>query len=333
MDAHALYELLEKYRQGNCSPEELERLERWYASLGKDRPDQLLQEGSETARLLTERKLQELRAVAGRERRLVPLHKKILRWAAVVSGMILLAGGARFYFKPASRQSELAKEHRIPVAHVRHITLPDSSLVVLSAGSRLEYPAAFNGGVREVTLVGEAYFDIRRDTARSFVIHSGSLRTTVLGTAFNIRAYEGSPEVTVSVTRGKVKVETEQEGKLLAVLTPDQQVVYNNTEATAIRQPVLADSAIQWVRKDMVFENLPFAAVTRAIASRYRVNIRFGNESLAACPIRASFNGTESLETVLSVVCDIRNATYIIEDENNILITGKGCQPINNTAK
>ena len=52
MEAHALYELLEKYRQGSCSPEELERLEAWYTSLGKDRPDSLLEEGSDTAKLL-----------------------------------------------------------------------------------------------------------------------------------------------------------------------------------------------------------------------------------------------------------------------------------------
>ncbi|WP_346320915.1 FecR domain-containing protein [Chitinophaga sp. YIM B06452] len=327
MEAHALYELLEKYRQGKCSPEELEQLERWYASLGKDRPDSLLEEGSEAAQVLTSRKLQELHASLGRERRVVPFRKRVLRWAAVVSGLILLAGGARYYFKPASRQGELVKEYRIPAAHSRHITLPDGSLVILHAGSRLEYPLAFNNNIRDVTLVGEAYFDIRPDTAKPFVIHSGSLRTTVLGTAFNIRAYEGSPEITVSVTRGKVKVETEQEGKLLAVLTPDQQVVYNNMGATAVRQPVTADSAIQWVRKDMVFENLSFAAVAQSISNRYHVNVRFEDEGLATCPIRASFNGTEPLETVLSVVCGIRNASYTIEDENDILITGKGCLP------
>ena len=326
MEAHALYELLEKYRQGNCSPEELERLETWYASLGKDRPDSLLEEGSETAKLLAARKLEELRAALGRERRVVPFRKKLLRWAAVVSGLIVLAGGIGYYFKSGSRQSLLAKEYRIPAKHSRHITLPDGSLVILHAGSRLDYPPSF-GGIREVTLAGEAYFDIRPDTAKPFVIHSGSLRTTVLGTAFNIRAYEGSPEVTVSVTRGKVKVETEQEGRLLAVLTPDQQVVYNNLEATAVSEPVTADSAIRWVRKDMVFENLPFSAVAKAIGNRYHVDISFENEGLAACPIRASFNGTEPLETVLSVVCGIRNASYTIENENNILIKGEGCLP------
>ncbi|WP_343704374.1 FecR domain-containing protein [Chitinophaga sp.] len=327
MEAHALYELLEKYRQGNCSPEELEQLERWYASLGAGRPDALLEEGSEAARLLTGQKLQELQAAVGRRQtKVVPFHKKALRWVAVVAGLILLAGGARYFLKPVSRQSGLVKEHRIPAAHSRHITLPDGSLVILHADSRLDYPETFSGNIREVTLSGEAYFDVQRDTAKPFVIHSGNLRTTVLGTAFNIRAYRDSPEITVSVTRGKVKVETEHEGKLLAVLTPDQQVVYNNLVATAVRLPVAADSAILWVRRDMLFENLSFATVAQTISNRYRVNIRFEDPGMEACPIRASFNGTEPLETVLSVVCAIRNASYTVEDENNILITGKGCK-------
>jgi ferric-dicitrate binding protein FerR (iron transport regulator) len=326
MEAHALYELLEKYRRGNCTAEELAQLDQWYATLGAERPEGLFEAGSEKALQLTRRKLRELQAAAAPRTPVVPFWKKAMRWAAVVGGVIVLAGGIRFFLQPASRQAILAKEHRIPAGHSRHITLADGSMVVLHADSRLEYPAAFSGGTREVTLVGEAYFDIRRDTARPFIIHSGSLRTTVLGTAFNIRAYEHSPEVTVSVTRGKVKVETEQERKLLAVLTPDQQVVYNNMVATAVRQPVVADSAIQWVRKDMVFENQPFSQVAQTLSSRYHINIRFKDPELEKCLIRASFKGTEPLDVVLSVVCTIRNASYTLDDDNNILITGKGCQ-------
>src|SRR5688500_13374656 len=127
MEAPAIYELLEKHRQGHCSPEELERLERSYASLGEDRPDSTLEEGSAAAELLTRQKLQELRAAVGREQQVVPFRKKVLRWAAIVSGLILLAGGAGYYFKPGSRHSELVKEHRTPAPHNRYITLPDGS--------------------------------------------------------------------------------------------------------------------------------------------------------------------------------------------------------------
>ncbi|RPE08487.1 DUF4974 domain-containing protein [Chitinophaga lutea] len=329
MEALALYELLEKYRLGKCTPEELEQLNQWYASLGGGRTGQLLEEGSEAAAALTRLKLDELRSRLPQKQTPVvrmPLWKRAGRWAAVVAGMAALAGGIYYFTRPLPRQEMLAREHREPATFSRYITLPDGSTVVLHAGSRLEYPALFENGTREVTLVGEAYFDIRRDTAKPFIIHSGSLRTTVLGTAFNIKAYENSPEITVSVTRGKVKVETEQEGKLLAVLTPDQQVVYTSTAAAAVKQPVAAEAAADWIRNDMVFDNQTFGDVAKILGSRYRVNIRFENPELENCPIRASFSGTEPLDVVLSVVCTIRNASYTIDDDFNVVITGNGCQ-------
>src|SRR5207248_3097180 len=101
-----------------------------------------------------------------------------------------------------------AESYAIPVAWTRHIVLPDSSTVVLHAGSRLLFPEAFSVNTREVTLVGEAYFDIVHREAQPFIIHTGQLKTTVLGTAFNIRAYDSSQEVMVSVTKGRVRVES-----------------------------------------------------------------------------------------------------------------------------
>lgn len=327
MDAHFLQKLLEKHRQGNCTAEELDALEQWYASLGAGRPERLMEVGSEAANLLTQQKLMELKILVSDERpKVVPFRTKALRWAAVVAGLILMAGGMYYWLKPGSRNEMLAKEHGKPASHVRHITLPDGSLVILHANSRLEYPAFFDKNVREVTLTGEAYFDIRRDTTKPFLIHSGNVRTTVLGTAFNIAAYEHANEVRVSVTRGKVKVETEDSGKLLAVLTPDQQVVYSNVKAVAVKQPVVADTVVLWVGKDMIFENQTFAGVVEMLNSRYHVNIRFENRELEQCLVRASFSGTESLEKVLSVICTIRNASFEMEDENNILISGNGCQ-------
>ena len=174
-----------------------------------------------------------------------------------------------------------------------------------------------------MTLSGEAYFDIHQDTKSSFVINTGSVKTTVLGTAFNIKAYPGSNEVIVSVTKGKVKVEDGP--KMLAVLTPDQQIVYNTVASTLAQRQVNALDEISWTRSDMVFESMPFETIAGIISKRYHVNIQFNNEALKQCLVRASFSGTESLEEVLSVLCTVRNATYTIEDGQHVVIDGKGC--------
>jgi ferric-dicitrate binding protein FerR (iron transport regulator) len=254
-----------------------------------------------------------------------PAWKKAGRWAAVLAGVALLSGVLFFslqrrlspHKQPAGRQTLAGLDHS------RYVTLPDGSKVVLHAGSHLEYPAAFSGTVREVTLSGEAYFDIQQDRSRGFVINTGSVRTTVLGTAFNIKAYPGSHQIVVSVTKGKVKVEDGP--KMLAVLTPDQQIVYNIKEATMAQRQVNALDQISWTREDMVFESVPFETIAASISKRYHVNITFSNEALKQCLVRASFSGTESLEEVLTVLCTVRNATFTIEDDQHITIDGKGC--------
>jgi len=88
---------------------------------------------------------------------------------------------------------------------VRLLRLPDGTRVWINENSKLEYPEVFSGKQRKVTLTGEAFFEVKRDTSKPFIIHSGRIETTVLGTSFNIMAYNGKAPV-VAVRTGKVKV-------------------------------------------------------------------------------------------------------------------------------
>jgi transmembrane sensor len=87
------------------------------------------------------------------------------------------------------------------------IVLPDGSRAILSYGSKLSYASSFDGlAKRDVYLEGQAFFDIRHDDLKPFIVHTGKLETTVLGTAFNVKALKGDKTITVTVTRGRVKV-------------------------------------------------------------------------------------------------------------------------------
>ncbi|WP_143307191.1 FecR family protein [Chitinophaga vietnamensis] len=325
MDEQQLFVLLRKYSQGTCNAEELQALEAWYASLGQQLPDEVIDPGSDAAQQLVAQQLRALRA------QLQPLQvvrrrpwQKWWRYAAVLA-VLLVAGGSGYYLlKPGAHapQQRVSSDAGKAADFSRYLTLPDGSSVVLHAGSRLIYPDVF-GSKREVTLYGEAYFDIRADSLKPFIITSGKLKTTVLGTAFNISAYPGQKEITVSVTRGKVRVEDDR--KVLAVLNPDQQIVYNTEDASAQQQQVNALARSSWTTNDMIFENATFETIANTLSKRYEVNIAFSDEALKQCPIRVSFSGTESLEEVLDVVCAVRNATYTI-DKGDVMIKGKGCQ-------
>lgn len=334
MDNNRLYELLEKFEAGNCSTAELAELEAWYASLGAGRTGDLLNEQSPEAAGLTQKKLQELKARIGipetgtaETRRSLPFAQKLIRIAAVLTGLTLLCTGEYYYFiKP--KQQQLAKQQHAskppePAARYnRYITLSDGSTVILHAGSKLDYPVSFTGNTREVNLTGEGYFDVQHSD-KPFIIHTGNVKTTVLGTAFNIKAYAGEKNIIVSVTRGKVKVEDEK--KLLAVLNPDEQVVYHIPASSAEQMEVKTASVVNWIKEDMVFEAASFSSIAEVLDRRYQVNISFRNPAMEQCLITASFSGTESLEKILTYLCTVRNASYIMEN-GKIIIEGRGCE-------
>jgi ferric-dicitrate binding protein FerR (iron transport regulator) len=253
------------------------------------------------------------------------LRRRWLGWAA--AAVIVLSSAMAYYMYPAHKKMPVrdqAAGNNLSKNYIRNITLPDGSTVVLQAGSTLDFPAKFGDSSREVSLSGEAYFDIEHDNGRPFIIHTGTVSTTVLGTAFNIKAFSGQKKIVISVTYGKVKVEDAH--RLLAVLTPDQQLNYQPSDAVSSQQNVDANKLVtDWTRQDMVFEESTFAEVAEVLKKRYAATIRFDNTDLLKCPIHASFKGTEKLENVLNVVCKVQGAIYRMNAGGTIVISGKGC--------
>ncbi|ANI88026.1 hypothetical protein A9P82_01030 [Arachidicoccus ginsenosidimutans] len=254
--------------------------------------------------------------------KIIPLYKRVGVRIAVV---VLIAIGisstllVRHYYgqsvqiatnTPLSNKTDFTK----------YLKLSDGSTVIVKAGSELIYPQSFSGNTRDVTLNGEAYFDIHHDAAHPFIIHTGKITTTVLGTAFDINA--SIDKVTVTVTRGRVKVADQK--KVLAVLAPNQQVVYDVKKAAVEDINVQAAKSLAWAKLGMSFDGAKFGNIIRAMEKRYQTHIRFANPALENCLISATFSGTESLEEVISVLCIARDATYMIKN-GDVVIDGRGC--------
>lgn len=244
--------------------------------------------------------------------------------AATVLVLCTVAAGTVFYFnKPHDTAPQIAQHTsrhlKVQATATRQLSLPDGSTVVMHPGSTLEYTDSLS---REVSLSGEAYFDVAQDARRPFVIHTGLLKTTVLGTTFNIKAYPGEKNITVTVKKGRVRVEDKEQ--VLGVLETDRQIIYDTEKLVARQQQVNAIAAAGWMKEDMIFDNTAFAVITAQLSERYNVAVRFKDQDLGKCPVTASFNGTEPLEEVLTVVCITRNATYTIRN-GVVVIDGKGC--------
>jgi len=243
-------------------------------------------------------------------------------WAAV----LLIAGFSTFYLLITAKQ-QVASTNRAPVLNVvaetehKKIVLPDGSIVILNNGAVLLYPQHFDGSTREVTLKGEGYFEIVHNAAKPFIVHAGKVKTTVLGTAFNIKAIEGQ-KVIITVTRGKVSVQDHQ--KLLGVLTPNQQLTFDERRKMPNLTKVVSQEVVDWQAKDIFFEDITMKDAIEVLAKRFRTKISFVDDNGKNCRFTTTFQKGESLDQILQVITSFNNATYVTK-ANEILISGKDC--------
>jgi ferric-dicitrate binding protein FerR (iron transport regulator) len=335
MAKERLQYLLKRKLGGHSTAEEVEELARLVGNIDDEALRDLLREhwdsfsspvvtGRESSRRILESILEErgrLSVVhAGRNR------QRVLRLvAAAASLLILTALGSITYriVRQASAPAVVITAVQVPadqaVSYNRYIELPDGSSVLLKAGSTLGRLTSFDGASREVALNGEAYFDIARDTTRQFVIHTGKVKTVVLGTAFNIKAWDYEDRVTVSVTRGKVKVENEE--KVLAVLTANQQVQFDRSDSHTEQKSVAAEETVTgWTRADLIFKGESLESIANVLSRRFGVNISISDPDLAGTVIVSSFSGTESLENILDILCKITGDADFIINGNEIAV-------------
>ncbi|OKS84944.1 FecR family protein [Mucilaginibacter polytrichastri] len=322
MEDEKLLVLIDKYLAGEATDLEKKQLDQWYQQNSEQDAVWHTDFDSEEE-LVEKRMLYHLKNhVKATRPKVFKLNTRFIqKAAAVLIGVSLIAG----YFvveksKKAVKQAMLTASAPTQFSENKFVLLPDSSTVLLHSGSTINY--AMHGNVRELKLVGEAYFDIRHMANHPFVIHAGKVKTTVLGTAFNIKAYPGQ-NVTVSVTRGKVSVADENK-HTIATLLPNQQVVYNTTAQKLDQSNIEAKQTITWAKADMQFDDMPYKQLAERLSRRYDVNVKFKNQNLEGCLITGRFTGTESLELVLKTLSDTMGSTYTI-DGKTVVLDGIGC--------
>lgn len=333
MDSARLTYLFHRYINQTCT--EAERIEFLkminepdYEVQVKDLMKGLWNTADENERMSFARTEKILADILGDEEREVVKHTSAWsRWAKVVTlaACILVGVAAIGYYIISPQTDEAIAE--LPQYTEKHqiIKLPDGSVVVLNAGSSLEFPETFTGKKnREVTLRGEGYFDIRHDASSPFIVYTGKLRTTVLGTAFNIRAYPSDNDITVTVTRGKVKVSDDT--KVIGIITPDQQIKFNKHQEVSQQQRVDSKEVVAWSDQDIYFDDATLADVVKQLEQRFQVDIVFDNDAIKDCRFTATFVSGEDLNQILTVICEFNGSHFNRDATGLIHISGgAGC--------
>jgi len=204
------------------------------------------------------------------------------------------------------------------------VTLPDGTKVTMNEGSELKYHRTFGESTREVTMSGEAFFDVYHDVAHPFIVRTGNVSVRVLGTAFNVRTTP-QQEVRVTVTRGKVQVADDKQKHTYGVLARNQELAVNTTTHESVRTDAEASQSLAWTDRFLILDDVRFSEAADIIGRHYQVKVIFENPALKECGLNAKFINGEELPDVLEMISKAMGVSYKIED-NTVIIGGKGCQ-------
>jgi transmembrane sensor len=188
----------------------------------------------------------------------------------------------------------------------KYLLLPDSTQVWLNAESTLEFPENFNQKRREVYLKGEAYFDVKHADKVPFIIYTGKVSTEVLGTAFNIKAYPDLAKITVSVKRGRVKVNYADEQ--VAMLTKGQQVSIDQKEKKVKEKSIKDEESSAWHEGNLIYDDYSVADVLADLARIYDVKITIDAAETEKMRITTSFKREHGVESALEIICKLTDS-------------------------
>ncbi len=267
MNQHRLDHLMKSLAENQISREEFDELIEYLRS----NPNDIRLAGAmETfdnqqgrVQPLSEKQASTLYEKIKRDRRFKSHGITIRKWLAPIAASILFVIGIGYFYayqryfnsgQPTSLPTPIAYvEKKIPNGSRSKMEFPDGTVVWINAGSTLRYPEAYMNAPRELYLEGEAYFEVKPLAGKPFIVHTGAISTQVLGTSFNIHAYEYDA-VEVTVSSGKVQVNEAHE--TLGLLAVNQRLEYHDNGGKVKISEVDADQYLAWHRGELILDDM-----------------------------------------------------------------------------
>jgi len=304
MNDHRFKVLAAKYTDGSATEEERQELHHYYELLQSRYPE--WNEGIMGDESIFKDELYNVVELKiNRFERLKTL-KYVTKVAAAI--LMILASGLVFWQERYPLLNYIDPIQRLTIrtkTEMKQIRLADGTRIWLNSGSELIYPEKFRTGNREITLQGEAFFEVAHNAKQPFIVHTDKLTTYVLGTSFNVKAYQQDKQIAVSVLTGKVgvvaeNIKKEKPGNVI-LLTPDQKAIFTKINNALLKQEhVNANDVAAWKDGKLLFSKEPLSEVCLQLERRYGVKITY-SKYLASCPVSADLSN-ESIDEIVKVL-------------------------------
>ena len=241
--------------------------------------------------------------------------KQFMRYAAVLIPLIVLSYFTYCYYdlQYGSVKSPLISEVTVPMGSKTKLTLQDGSTVWLNAGSKIQYDSNFGKENRLLKLSGEAYLEVAKNKKCPFIVDAGEVKVKVLGTHFNVKAYEISEEINVALLQGSIQMETKS-GTTLE-LKPKDIARFNTTskETTICHNSNYMQNTIGWIENKLIFNDESFEQISNTLERTFNVKINIHKDAIKNRHFIGDFVNNETIEQIFNVMSSDGKFKYKIK--------------------
>ncbi len=207
---------------------------------------------------------------------------------------------AYLFLQSKDKENIFYLEAKMTPGMIGSMVLPDGTKVWLNSSTYIKYPNSFEGDTREIELDGEAFFKVKRDDQKKFIVHTQQSSITVLGTSFNVDAYSYNDFITTTVVDGSVEFSYETEFNKTKTITmaPKEQVFYNKENHKAEKKDTYIAKDIAWMKGQIVLRDTPLSEVLWILNKRFNVEFVIKDPSFYKHSFRGVFTN-QQIERVL----------------------------------
>ena len=305
--------VLHRFFAGTASFEEEEAVCDWVDASDKNR-EELIRERKYFDVLLLHKTKNSSMVQSGHRFSLPFVIRESLKIAAAISVLLV---SALYISNNVGKSAPVLEMNKIvvPPGQRANLTLSDGTNVWLNACSEMTYPASFSEDIRRVSLKGEAYFDVRKDEVHPFVVRTRFGEVTVLGTAFNINAYNDADACYTTLVYGKVNFSTPDQNTI--TLAPGEQAVASSRGIE--KRVVDVNEYIGWAQGVYVFNNKRLGDIMKTFERWYDVHVYYEKESLRDLTYSGDLQRYGTINTFLNAL-ELTGDIYYRINGRNILI-------------
>ena len=314
-------DLLKKFQSGNLSLSDFKEL----VSTVNDSSDQELEDfffeewnKFDAYPSLSQEKIDSLYCHLHKKMKISPFYKITRHWGQIAASILLLfASGLTILYYIQHQELQTLAEQDVIVrsgdSGTSQVSLPDGTLVRLNANSSLTYQQNFGQNNRKVKLSGEGYFEVKKNTEKKFIVNTGYIDVTVLGTKFNLYAYEDKDIIEMALVEGHVNVSTSKPPYQTICVKPNEKVTYNKYDNKLNIEKTTTKIETAWLNKELVFREEKLENVFQCLSRKFRVKFSI-DSSISVDDVYTGAFDDEKIEDILEVLKIHYGFNYTVKD-------------------